>query len=302
VAILMACYNGAAYLQEQLDSIAAQTVDWVLLASDDGSTDETLAELERFRSRFGAERVVIRRGPARGFVANFLSMACQPVFETAYFAFCDQDDIWMPDKLERALDVLLPLDSQQPLLYGGRTALVDDDGNPLGMSPLFRHPPCFRNALVQSLAGANTMVFNEKARQLYVAAGADVSVASHDWWLYLLVTGAGGRMHYDPLPAIRYRQHSENVIGCNIGWKAKWWRFMRLLDGQLQVWSDMHVAALNRVEDRLTPENREIFEKFKAGRSKRGIACAWALLKIRLFRQTLVGNIGLYVSALLGKI
>ncbi len=303
VAILLGCYNGMPYLREQLDSIAAQSMgDWVLLASDDGSRDETIAELERFREQVGEHRVLIRQGPARGFVANFLSMACQPGFEAQYFAFCDQDDIWMRDKLERAVNILSQQEQGIPLLYCGRTELIDEAGGSVGISPLFVRPPCFENALVQSIGGGNTMLFNERARQLLLAAGADAAVASHDWWLYMLVTGAGGTVWYDPAPYIGYRQHGDNIIGCNVGWRAKWSRFVRLLGGQLQVWNGMHCVALSRIESYLSPENRRVFEKFKASRSRSGPRCLYDLLSIHIFRQTFVGNLGLYAAALLRKI
>ena len=79
-----------------------------------------------------------------------------------------------------------------PALYGARTLLIDPEGAYLGRSPLFCRPPTFRNALVQNIAGGNTMVFNEAARRLLMAAGSAVQVPSHDWWLYLLTTAGGG--------------------------------------------------------------------------------------------------------------
>lgn len=303
VSILMGCYNGAAHLREQLDSIAAQThADWTLLASDDGvGADDTRAILERFRDRIGTDRVTVRDGPRKGFLPNFLGMACSPRHRARAYAFCDQDDVWEPQKLARALACLDAVPAGVPAMYCTRTRLITDDGREVGYSPLFRRAPCFRNALVQSIAGGNTMVFNEAARQLVVAAGPEVEVASHDWWVYLLVSGAGGQVHYDPWASVRYRQHAANLVGGNVGAKARLRRLVRLLEGRYSSWNEMHCVALERLTELLTPENREIFGLFRRSR-RAGVSSRVAgVLKARVFRQTHIGNVGLYASVLLNK-
>jgi hypothetical protein len=84
---------------------------------------------------------------------------------------------------------------------------------------------------VQSIAGGNTMVFNQKARELVVFCGADVDVPSHDWWLYQVTAACGGQVHYDAYPSVRYRQHAHNVIGSNMGWTASMHRIHMLQKG-----------------------------------------------------------------------
>lgn len=300
--VLMATFNGASHLKEQLDSLERQTFqNWELLVSDDGSTDATLAILEAFRDRVGPQRVVIRRGPSQGFVANFLSMACDPELSSDYFAFCDQDDIWELDKLERAVRSIDDSGSNEPALYCSRTRLVGDGGETLGYSPLFSRRPAFRNALVQSLAGGNTMVFNAAARQLLCVAGPSVSVASHDWWLYLLVTGVGGKVYYDAWPSVRYRQHADNLVGGNVGFLARIDRLRRLLQGRFRSWNDMHEAALCLVLKQLTPESQQLVRSFGAERRANLIGRMRFVHSNRLYRQTWVGNIGLYLSALINR-
>ncbi len=103
VAILLCTHQGERFLARQLDSVAAQThADWRIWVSDDHSTDGTLEILECYRREWGDERISWVRGPGKGFVANFLGLACDPRIEADYFAFCDQDDLWDPDKLEVA--------------------------------------------------------------------------------------------------------------------------------------------------------------------------------------------------------
>ena len=106
VAILLGTYNGAAFLEEQLSSLGRQEHShWMVYASDDGSSDNTCELLTSFGVSHHAQ-LNLRHGPAQGFTANFLSLAADPSIEADYFAYCDQDDIWKPDKLKRALTFL----------------------------------------------------------------------------------------------------------------------------------------------------------------------------------------------------
>ena len=190
VAILMGTCNGARFLAAQLDSIAAQSHrDWRLVVSDDGSTDATRAILEGFAA---AHAVEIRDGPRRGFAANFLGLAGDPGIRADFYAFADQDDLWHPDRLACGIARLAALAPGVPGLAGGRTRRSTRTGGSLGLSPAFRAPPSFANALVQSIAGGNTMLFNAAAKRLFEAA-LGLEVVAHDWWAYQLVSGAGAR-------------------------------------------------------------------------------------------------------------
>ena len=222
VAILLCLFDGGRFLRSQLDSIERQTHrNWLLFASDDGSADEGMTMVRAFQKKHGRDRVTIQNGPGRGFVSNFLSLICQPGVSADYYAFSDQDDVWEDDKLVRALTWLSGIPRETPAVYGSRTSLIDPDGRKVALSPLFRRPPSFANALVQNIAGGNTMVFNEAARQLFIKAGGVVDVPSHDWWLYLLTTASGGLVHYDPYCSVQYRRHERNLVGWNIGMVAE---------------------------------------------------------------------------------
>jgi glycosyltransferase involved in cell wall biosynthesis len=297
VAILLCTYNGARFLPTQLSSFADQTfANWHLFVSDDGSTDETLSILSRKRFKLGKADVVIRDGPRRGFVRNFLSLACDCSISSDYFAYADQDDIWEPDKLSRAITWLDTMPPAHPAMYCSRSQLIDDDDRPCGFSPLFRRKPSFRNALVQSIAGGNTIVFNKAARQLLVDCGSDVDVPLHDWWTYLLITAAGGSVHYDPRPSVRYRGHSSNVVGTNVGWRSRLRRLQMLRSGQFQHWSALNIAALERFRMHMTPENRFLFELFCESRKRGFFGRQFGFLRAGVYRQTLLGNMGLAVA------
>ena len=303
VTIFLCTLNGARFLQEQLDSIAAQTYgSWRLIVSDDGSEDGTLEILDRYRHKLqDPRRLELRAGPRRGPAANFLSLMSDPRIEDAYFACCDQDDIWLPDKLKRALTWLESVPGHTPAVYFSRTSYIAADGRGIGLSPLFRKPPAFRNALVQSIGGGNTMVFNVAAHDLLVRAGP-VDVACHDWWTYLLVSGAGGHVHYDPVPTVAYRQHDRNEIGANRGFRASLARARAVVAGQFRTWLNLHTAALLASAHLLTPENRKVLADACAMRSASFMCRIKAWRQIRLYRQTFRGQVGLMLAVLTCKI
>jgi len=251
---LLTTYNGEKYLQDQLDSIAGQTYrNWKLYASDDGSTDSTLDILQRFQRQHGANQVHLFAGPRKGFAQNFLSLIRNPDIRADYFAFCDQDDVWFADKLKRAVTRLNVMpDATSAAVYCSRTRLIDEVGGFIGYSPCFKRPPSFRNALVQSLAGANTMLLNQSARALLARVPITAPVVSHDWLCYLLVTGSGGEVIYDAEPTLDYRQHGGNLIGSNSSWADRLVRVRRMLSGTFRQWNQDNLVAL-RVAGRAKP-------------------------------------------------
>ena len=303
VAILLCTFNGGRFLAAQLSSFITQSFkNWRLFVSDDGSKDETLSIILRYKDRLGSAQVAVRSGPRQGFVQNFLGLACDPSITCDYFAYSDQDDIWEPDKLSRAVEWLQTLRSDLPAMYCSRTRLIDEDGRACGFSPRFRHEPNFRNALVQSIAGGNTMVFNQAARRLLADCGSDVGVPLHDWWTYLVITAAGGEVRYDPRPSIQHRDHSQNVVGSNIGWRNRFRRLQMLAAGDFERFTEMNVGALAPFRPWMTPENQTLFDLFCASRKRGFFGRQIGFLKTGVYRQTLLGNLGLVFAVLAKKI
>lgn len=303
VAVLMCTMQGQRFLAEQLNSIATQShPHWEIWASDDGSNDHTHSILEYYREHWGDDRLSIHAGPAVGSTANFLSLTCRADIDTEFFAYADQDDIWETDKLERAVNWLQTVPRHIPALYGSRTQLVDERNQYIGYSPLFYRTPSFENALVQNVAGGNTMVFNRAARDLLRKAGDQVQVVAHDWWAYMVVTGCGGRVHYDPYPTVRYRQHGENQVGANISWGARLVRLRLLLKGRFRKWTDENVEALKSIRPLLTPDARETLDSFDTSRKRSLLQRLGGLWDSGVYRQTFLGNLGLIAASLLRKI
>lgn len=302
-AVLICTYRGAKHISQQIDSVVAQSnSNWCMYVSDDGSDDGTLEILESYRAFLGESRLKLYQGPQKGFAANFFSLIGRSEVEADCYAFTDQDDVWEPDKLDRALKALAAIPSGTPAIYGSRTTLIDVDGRPIGHSRHFKRPSGFGNALVQNMVSGNTMVLNADALNLIRSVGTDLEVSAHDWWAYLLVTGCGGKMIYDPEPTIRYRQHSENLYGANVSVSAIVKRIRRLLAGDYSEWNAQNIDALRRSWSMLTTESRARVELFDNARSGFFVQRLLYLQRSRVYRQTWDGQLGLMFATLTGRL
>ncbi len=304
VAILLGCFNGDKYLEEQLLSISNQThKNWSLYASDDNSSDRTYAILQGFASKHPSRVHLIRQPSTQGVSKNFLSLVLNNKIDADFFAFADQDDYWYHDKLERSIECLLKFPETEPVVYGSRTEIVDKQKNNIGFSTLFTKKPCFKNALVQSIIGGNTMLFNRKAREIIQKASSNVNVEGHhDWWIQIVIAGCGGHIFYDPKPSLKYRQHEENITGSNLNWSARFLRIAKLFHGRFKFLNDINTKFLQESQYLLTSENRVVFNQFVRARTAALPGRCLGVWKSGVFRQTFMGNLGLFVATLLGKI
>ncbi len=302
VAILLGVHNGATYLDEQLNSLLAQThSNWSLVASCDAATDRTCETLRAFALRHPGRVVTIVDGPQSGFARNFLSMLDQVPADADFVAFCDHDDFWKPEKLAHQIDVLDQIDG--PALTCGRTELVDAVLRPMGTSPLFSKEPHFANALVQNIAGGNTMIFNRAALSLLrQAAPVANGIISHDWWCYQVLSGAGATVIYDPQPLVLYRQHGGNQIGTNSTFIAKMIRIRALFAGRFRDWNDAMVCSLLPIRDMLTAENRRVFDLFVDMRRQGIVGRVRGAHRAGIYRQTRSGQISLFVGVAFGLV
>lgn len=308
ICILLGLCRSERHLAAQLDSLAAQDWPrWRLIASDDApGADGTAALVAEFAAAHPGHPVDHRPGPGRGFAANYLALLATVPPGADMVALCDHDDIWLPDKLSRAAAALAAHPPDRPALYGARTLVCDEDLRPLHLSIALRRPPGFGHALVQSLAGANTMVLNRAAADLVRAAAADQglngAIVSHDWWIYQIVSGAGGRVIFDPDPVLHYRQHDGNIFGSTRTWRGRAGRALGLIGGRMRDWAATNIAALERSSHRLTPGARAQLAALQ--RARRG---PWLLRPFRLraagvYRQGRIETWALYLAALLGRL
>jgi glycosyltransferase involved in cell wall biosynthesis len=303
VAILMCTYNGGNFLEEQLDSIQHQDYkNWTLYVNDDGSKDATLDILKRYQKKWGIKKLHIRRGPQKGFSQNFLNIITDKKIQADLYFLSDQDDVWMPHKLSQTLQKISRLDPLGSILYCARTTYVSSDAKKiLGQSDLFLKPPSFRNAIVQCIAGGNTMAFNNPLKKI-VSQFKEADIVSHDWWLYIMNELTGGETLYDKESTILYRQHSRSLIGGNTGIIAKLRRMVMLLSGVYREYNSKHLYTLNKINLPSTRANIKLIDEFSIARDKAILDRLRMIGNLGLYRQTTFGQIALHVSAILHKL
>lgn len=285
--ILLSTYNGASFLEPLLESLLGQHhAPSSILVRDDGSTDSTVSMLERYGH---AAPLRYYRGPHLGAAASFLNLLerADPAFDS--FAFCDQDDVWLPDKLSRAIDRLAGQPAGSALLYCGRLTLVDAVLVPVAQTPIPRRAPSFENALVENIAAGCTVVLNRAGRELLTQKTPDWLVA-HDWWAYLVVS-AFGAVLYDDEPTILYRQHRANAVGAGQGIIGDWVRRLRKFRH-----NRAQMAVLNQaLEFRrlfgagLDRRRALVLERFLGRRRSLGASVAYAM-RPDVFRQAVVDD------------
>jgi len=206
VSIVIATYNGAAYLEEQLESIIAQTYPNIeIIASDDGSTDNTVEILLKYASAH-KNFTLIKNATNLGYIKNFEQAMVAASGE--YIAPCDQDDYWQPNKISLMVDAI----ENYPMLYCN-SELVDDKLQSLGkkMSDkknLATYTNCLIFVTDNCIAGHATLL----TKKLFLSAIPFHQQIPHDWWLPYVATFYGGIKYLD-IPLVKYRNHAGNFIG-----------------------------------------------------------------------------------------
>ena len=302
VVILMPVRNGAVYLQDQLESIAQQSyANWSLYTSDDGSTDGSKDILKEFAA--GAGVVHVSDGPQNGQTANvvaLLGQASQALAQGSWLAFADQDDVWLPTRLSRGVKMLQGVDG--PAFYCSRTIIADENLENRHLSKAHFKPPNFRNALVQNICSANTMLLNADAAQLIQSGSGEVeAVIAPDWWIYMLITGAGGQVVFDQEPSLIYRQHGRNQFGENKSLMASARRMAMMMRGDYSGWVDINIRSMQQSEHRLSGANRQCLADFARMRDGNAFQRVAAFRKLGLHRQSRSGTFALWCAAFLGR-
>lgn len=300
--ILMCTRNGAAFLAPQLCSILTQThPEWSLWISDDGSQDDTLAMLSAFRAAHPSRDIRVFAGPQKGCAQNFLSLFARSGLDNAWVAFADQDDLWMPHKLERAVDQIWRGTGAE--IYASRRIYTDSALSVTGMSPRYRRPFGFGNALVQNVLTGNTLVLPPVVTNFLrsvVDFATDADVPFHDWWVYQIATGAGFDVIHDDKPGLFYRQHQDNLLGAagdRSGQRAKF-----LMRRVFAAWVDQNLAVLERVSPLLRGGNRKMLFDFLNWRTAAGNIIRPPLQSIGVYRQTFGGDAALQALAQIGRL
>ncbi|OWU82262.1 hypothetical protein ATO6_22745 [Oceanicola sp. 22II-s10i] len=311
--ILMAVHEGAATLEDQLESLSTQRhPNWSLLVSVDGAKDGSDRIIDAFAARMAPRGHTVRRiaGPQAGSARNFMHLtaaAAQYMTDETWLAFSDQDDVWLPERISNGLETLLTGTAETPALHCSRTWITDAQLGNRRLSVARPRQPGFSNALVQNIVAGNTILLNPAGGQLICAAAQETTMAgsfpvAHDWWIYQIVTGCGGWIAHDDRPALFYRQHDANEVGANDGMRAKLRRIGMILDGTYRDWNRRNIQVLRISAHRFRPERRAMLEHFAAALDAPLARRLRGLSDLGVYRQGRLSDLALWVAAILGRL
>lgn len=264
VNILMSTYNGEQFLEEQIRSIQEQTyTDWELLIRDDGSSDATPSIIAAYVAKDSRIRWINGENNINlGVIKSFHTLLNYE--EADVYFFSDQDDVWLPDKMEKTLKEAQKYPATEPLMVYMDLKVVDEQLNVLSESMIRSQSHHANTDLVQELTentvtGGVAMINHSLANLWHQTE----NILMHDWYLALLAT-AFGRLVYLDTAGELYRQHGNNVLGARTLPKRvkKWLRPALLFDLYWKLIKDSQRQASFLLDMPLSPYNRELIEAY----------------------------------------
>lgn len=297
--IILCTYNSNyAFLTKQLDSLFNQSYKKIKVFIFDDSTTNVAYNVFTYYKKKYRNKIYYKNGSkTNSFSDNFLTALKKIKINHSkknYFMFCDQDDIWELDKIDMYISTLKKYrkyDIDKPLLIGGRTHYINANDEILIKSPNFPKKPALENALIQSIFGGNSILFNEKLF-LIVNSFKETKIFSHDWWLYILNETFSGKTIFLDDSKTLYRQHEDSIIGGNIGLRQNLRRAVKFFLGDFKKWSDMHCATFENNYDVLPSDKVKIIRNYFMLRSSKNIILRFKLFfKLGLYRQDIFSTI-----------
>ncbi|CAM3771279.1 UDP-Glc:alpha-D-GlcNAc-diphosphoundecaprenol beta-1,3-glucosyltransferase WfgD [Vibrio aerogenes CECT 7868] len=305
VAVIMSAYNGETYLCEQIDSILNQSYqNFQLFIRDDGSKDQTRNILSDYAEK--DSRVKVSYGDNVGCIHSFL-LAAQEVDADIYL-FSDQDDIWMEEKIERAVAYFRQADTSVPQLYHSDLCVVDCHMQKLhdsfmqyqGLDALDSMQR--KTLFLQNFVVGCSMAVNKSLLERLFIQGVPEGIAMHDWWM-ALIARTQGHIHFDPRPALFYRQHDNNVLGAQKRTLAIYIR--ALFSGQgIQRFLQFRNLAATQAESFLKTYRDYLNSEFQADlkvvshlREKKGLSGVFRCFCSGIYLQGMVRNLALIYCA-----
>lgn len=308
VNILISTYNGASYLPEQLDSIIAQThKSWDLYIRDDGSQDDTVQILQKYASRDNRIHFLLTDSQRLGACASFAYLLEQCI-DADYIMFCDQDDYWLPEKVQISLNTFLHLEEHYkdlPLLLHTDLQVVDSELKLLSKSfwEYQKLDPvrCKLNQLlVQNNVTGCTVMINKALRNLALPIPREAIM--HDWWL-ALVASAFGKVSYVNEALILYRQHGRNDVGATkFGISYVLFRLTDFVN-TVEIKQSINLtirqaeAFLISYSRKLQPLQSTIVREYSSLNKDNWLLRRLKLIRFRFFKHGILRTIGLFLAA-----
>ncbi len=218
--ILMATYNGSKYVSQQIDSILAQSFqNYHLIVSDDGSKDDTSKILDEYAKKYPEQITHHCSGRKFGCAQKHFMYLLTQFHDAPYIMFCDQDDYWHPDKVQKTYEKMKQIEGDPAIPAMVHTDLRVVDGDLNEIDPSFMHYSKLngelmnlQRLLVQNVVTGCTMMINRSLAELSVTTPETVDMRMHDWWIAILATTMGN-VGFLNEATMDYRQHGNNVVG-----------------------------------------------------------------------------------------
>ena len=222
IAVLLSSYNGENFVAQQLESILNQKTNYSfkIFVRDDGSKDTTLRILKKFS--LNHKNIEIIAGKNKGYVASFFELLKISYLQGySWFAFSDQDDYWLPNKLQDAVDKIKPYD-HEPVLYGSKSLVTDEKLLSTGKTTQTKKKNInFYNTAIQNILPGHGQVINKRLAKIILKyTGNTAQIYSQDLWIST-VASVTGKVIFDDQPHTLYRMHSGNQLGYGKG-KIQW--------------------------------------------------------------------------------
>ncbi len=288
VVVLMSTYNGERFVAEQVKSILEQLPpEGLLIVRDDGSRDATVERIESFND----PKIKVIRGENIGFARSFLTLLQWTPENAEMIMFSDQDDVWLPFKIQRAWAVISDA-TKVPVLYCSAQTLVDENLRHLQVTPPWPREPSFKGAISENIVTGCTAALSSTAAAILKKAGVPAEVKFHDWWAYLVVS-AFGKVVVDETPTILYRQHGGNLIGRGSGWFGRQAQIIRFL--LKNDWVAIMLGQINELErnfgEQLSSQHKIIVQRYFSI-SDSAAHVRWRLIfGLTRWRQTLLNEL-----------
>ena len=241
VNVILSTYNGEQFLAQQLDSILEQTYPNVdVYIRDDGSSDRTVSIIKEYCGKSTDTVRFHLLEDQRGNLNTWRSFLCAIMAsdDADYYAFCDQDDVWNPDKIERAVRVLSEQPKETPFLYAAGYDICDLSLNQIGKGK--KTVPLEQMSVGKSffnygagLGQGFTLVFNRALKE-YAFYPEKMDIRGHDVWLWAVISGLREGYYYDDYSSASYRRHTSSVTPTGgSGWNLWRWRFRQFMNHEL---------------------------------------------------------------------
>lgn len=258
VAVLISTYNGEKYLREQLNSILNQTYKNIeIVIRDDGSKDSTIDIIKEYQQKYN--NITLKEGTNIGFIKSFFKLL--ELANADYYAYCDQDDIWLENKIELAVKELDKADNSKPNMAFGNSDYYDENMNFKAKGETHK-TFSFQNSLYECVTQGMTMTINQKAKEM-ILENIPEKCLFHDWWTYMICSGMGTVLYSDET-VVKYRRFEKNATaeGQSI-LKIFLWRIEKLITDNGMKDIKMQQREYKKMfYDKLSKENQKTLDIF----------------------------------------